>query len=112
VARREQNPAVRLVLADDVGDGGRRQDRVLPDYEFCDAVRGSDLEDRLDGLWGEVAAVSTNDQRRPLGLDRVEDGLDEVFGVVLGDGEYAAGKTRAGSLHLLLEHFDPARRVN
>jgi hypothetical protein len=47
-----------------------------------------------------------------VGLDRVEDGLDEVFGVVLGDGEYAAVKTRAGSLHLLLEHFDPARRVN
>jgi hypothetical protein len=112
VACSEQDAAICLVLPDDVGDGGGGQDGVLSDYEFCDAIGRSDLEDRLDGLWGEVAAVSTNDQGRPFGIDRVEDGLDEIFGVVLVDGEYAVNKTRARSLHLLLEHFDPARRVS
>ena len=83
VARGEQDPAVRLVLADHVRRGGRGQDARLPDDELRDAVRGADLEDRLHGLGGEEATITTDDEGLPLGLDGVEDGLDEVLRVVL-----------------------------
>jgi hypothetical protein len=38
--------------------------------------------------------------------------LYEVFGVVLIDSQFPVKNTRARSADLLLEHFNPARRVN
>ena len=83
VARREENPTVGLVLSDHVGRGGGGQDRVLADDKLCDAVGGPDLEDGLDSLWGKVTTVASDDERGALCVDRIEDGLDEIFGVVL-----------------------------
>ena len=83
MAGSEKDTAVRLVLADDVGGGGGGEDSVLANDELRDAVRRTNLQNGLDGLGGEVTAIATNDKCLALGVDRVEDGLNEVLGVVL-----------------------------
>jgi hypothetical protein len=92
VARREEDTPVGVVLSDHVGRGGGGQDRVLADDELGHAVGGPDLEDSLDGLWGEVTTVASDDERCALCVDGVKDGLDEVFGVVLQERECLSGR--------------------
>ena len=79
----EKDTSVCLVLADDVGGGGGGEDSVLANDELRDAVRRTNLQNGLDGLGGEVATVSADDDGLPLCIDRVKDGLDKVLCVVL-----------------------------
>lgn len=83
VAGGQEDTTVCLVLPDDVGGSGSGQDRVLSDDEPGDTIRRPNLEDDLHGLGGVVTAITTNDESLSFGVDRIEDGLDEVFGVVL-----------------------------
>ena len=79
----EKDATVGLVLSDDVGGSRGGENAVLSDDELCDAIGRADLEDGLDGLWREVATVTADNEGLALGVDRVKDGLDEVFCVVL-----------------------------
>lgn len=86
VAGGEKDTAIRLVLADDVGSSGSREDGVLADDELGDTVRRADLQDGLDGLRGEEATVSANNDGLSVKVDGIEDSLDEVLGIVLKRG--------------------------
>lgn len=81
----EEDAAISLALADDVGSGGGGKDAVLANDELLDAVRRADFEDGLNSLLQEEATITTYDDRRALGVDGVEDGLNEVLRVVLCD---------------------------
>lgn len=83
MARREEDATVCFVLSDHVGRGRGGQDRVLADDKLFDAIGGTDLENGLDGLWGEVTTVTADNKCCTLCADGIEDGLDEVFGVML-----------------------------
>lgn len=83
MARSEEDTTVGVVLSNDVGRGGGGQNRVLADDELFHAVGGTNLEDGLNGLRGEVSAIASDDERRTVGADRIKDGLDKVLGVVL-----------------------------
>lgn len=114
VTRREENTTVCFVLSDHVGRRGGRQDRVLADDELFDAVGGTDLEDGLDGLWGEVATVAADDERCTLCVDRIEDGLDKVFSVVLQERVCVLERSLKRNTPIaygLLEHLDPVVRL-
>ena len=105
---REEDTAVGVVLSDHVGCGRGRQDRVLADNEFLHPVGGTDLQDGLDGLGGEITTVAPDDERRTLGVDGIKNGLDKVLGVVL-QGEvclsaaisYGTRKSRTACLNTL-----------
>ena len=110
MAGRKENPAIRLVFPDDVRYGGGRQDRVLSDNKFGDAVGGSDLQDRLYRLGREETAIATDDECRVFRIDRVENGLDKIFCVVLYYTKPLKGvsETRECWSYGLLEYLDPA----
>ena len=79
----QEDTTIRFVLADDVRRGGGGEDTVLANDELGDTVGRTDLEDRLDSLWREIPAIATDDESLSGGVDGVEDGLDEVLGVML-----------------------------
>ena len=85
VRRRKKDTTIGLVLPDDVRRGGSRKDPVSADDKLGHAVRGSDLDDNLDGLWREITTIATNNEREALWLDGIEDGLYEVLRVVLSN---------------------------
>jgi hypothetical protein len=78
----KRNKPARAV-AHDGGDGGGGEQAVLADPEARDAVRRADLQDRLDRLLVEEAAVARDDERAalvrgPVRVQRVKRGLDKV----------------------------------
>lgn len=79
----EEDTTISLVLADDVGSSRSGEDTVLSDNELLDAVGSTNLENDLDGLGGEISSVTTDDKGLALGVNRIEDRLDEVLCVVL-----------------------------
>jgi len=83
VAGGEEDTTISLVLADDVGSSRSGEDTVLSDNELLDAVGSTNLENDLDGLGGEISSVTTDDKGLALGVNRIEDRLDEVLCVVL-----------------------------
>ena len=83
MARRENEPAERLVLPDHVARGRRREDAVLPDQHAAKPLGGGDLDRLLDDLGIEVAAVAADHQRLPRDIaEHVEDRLDEVLDIM------------------------------
>lgn len=94
MARSEQDTAGRLVLANDIRGSGGREDTILANEEFRDAVGGGDAQDDVHGRNGKVSTVSADNERRALGSSRdgIEDSLHKVLGVVF-----------------LLEDFDAVR---
>ena len=80
----EQDTAVRLVLSDDVGSSRGRKNGVLSNDELRHTVGRTYPQDRLDGFWREESTVSTYNQGSTIGLNGIEDGLNEVLCVVLG----------------------------
>ena len=79
----EEDTTERLVLPDHGRRGGGGEDPVVTDNELCNAVGRADLEDSLNCLWGPETTITTDDEGLTLGVDRVEDGLHKVLGVVL-----------------------------
>lgn len=63
MARSEQDAACRFIFANHVGRGGRGENGALTDDEFGDPVGCCDAEDYLDGRYGKVATVPTDDER-------------------------------------------------
>ena len=84
MTRCQQDPSIRIVLPDDIGSSRRGQDSILPNDEVSDAICRADLEDRLNGLGTEVSTVAPDDVGRSVRLDGIKNGLNEIFGVVLG----------------------------
>jgi hypothetical protein len=84
VAGGEQNTAGGLADADEVAGGRSGHDAVLADEELLHAICGTNLCNDLGDLGVVVAAIATNDERCALSTfgDGVEDGSDEVLGVV------------------------------
>ena len=61
VARGQQDTTVCLVLPDDVRGCRCREDSILANDEFPNAIRRPDLKDRLYGLWREEPPIATDD---------------------------------------------------
>ena len=83
VAGSEQDAAVRLVFANDIGCRRRRKNRILSNDELLHTVCRPDLQDSLNGLRGEITTITSDDERRTLGLDGVEYSLNKILGVML-----------------------------
>ena len=66
MAGRQDDAAERLVLADDVGGGRRRQDAALPDQHRAEAIGRGHADRDLDDLAVVVAAVAADHQRLAL----------------------------------------------
>lgn len=79
----QQNTTVCFIFANYVGRRRRGQDRILPNDKLCDTVCGTDLENRLYGLWGKVTTITANNQGGSLRIDGIEDGLNEILCIVL-----------------------------
>ena len=92
----KKDTTISLVLPDDVGRGGSREDPVGTDDKLGYAIRGGDLDDNLDRFWREITAITTNNEREPLWLDGIEDGLYEVLRVVLPSPDKHKGGGRSG----------------
>ena len=80
----QQYATICFLLADDVRCRGGRQDTVLSYDELCHTVSRTYLEDDLDRVVREVAAIPPDDEGRSLGIDGIEYRLDEILRVVLG----------------------------
>ena len=80
---RKKDTSTNLVLPDDVRRGRGRKDPTGTGDKLGYAIRGSDLDGNLDGFWREITATTANNEREPLWLDGIEDGLYEVLCVVL-----------------------------
>jgi hypothetical protein len=95
VRRSEENTSRRLTVPNNVGDRRGREDPVLSDDEFRNAVSGREFDNLLDHLGGVVASVTTDDEGCVLRTSRDggEDRLEEVLGVVflLEDGNAVGG---------------------
>lgn len=92
-----------------MGARGRGENSVLPDNELLHAVCRADLEDGLHGILHEVAAVAANYERVRHPVERIEDRLNEILGVVLfGARQHALYIQRSRRAHLLLEDLHPA----
>jgi hypothetical protein len=101
VAGRQDDAAEGLVFADDVGGGRRRQYAALADHHLAKTVAGGNGDHLLDDLAIVEAAVAADHQRLALKtVQRVEDRLDEVLGIVLllEHGHLLAQARRAGLL--------------
>ena len=83
----QEDATVGLVLPDDVRRGGSGENPIGANDELSYIVRGGNLDDNLDGLWGEITTITANHERESLRLDRVEDGLHEVLRVVLSGSD-------------------------
>jgi hypothetical protein len=84
VARRKHDAAEGLVLADDIGGGGRREEPALSDQHAPEAIGRRHLDRGLDHFAIMEAPVAANHQRLALeAFERIEDRLDEVLGIVL-----------------------------
>ena len=86
VARRQDQAAERLVLADHAGRGGRGEDAAGADQRAAETVGRRDADDGLDRLGVVIAAVAANNQRQAAEPfrwpDGVEHGLHEVRQVI------------------------------
>ena len=96
VARRQDDPAVRLALADHARRRRCRQDAIAADDDAAEAVRGRHLQDRLHGDVVVVTTVATDDERRARRcIQAVEDRLHEVLEVVrLTEHRHLLAQTR------------------
>jgi len=84
VAGSEQDTTGGLADANEVAGGGSGHDAVLADEELLHAVCGADLCNDLGDLGVVVAAITADNEGGALSTfgDGVEDGGNEVFGVV------------------------------
>lgn len=105
VARSEQDTTVRLVFADDIGCCRCGEDRIFSNDELLHPICGPDPQDSLNGLWGEVTTIASDDERRTLGSDRVEYSLDKILSIMLAttrkksviSWDYRGGVSRTSS---------------
>lgn len=79
----QQNSSSCFIFTDDVGCRRGGKNGVFSNYKFSDAICRANFENGLYGFWGKVAAISTNNKGGAFDCDRVKDGLDKVFCIVL-----------------------------
>lgn len=83
MAGRQNNTAEGFVFSDDATDSRGRQDTILSDHDFSDAVGCRHFQDDLYGRAVEIPAVSTQHKRLALDVtDRIENGLDKILEVM------------------------------
>ena len=83
VAGGKHDAAKRLVFADDVGGGRRRENATLTDQNLAETGSGGHFDRLLDDFAVVITAVAADHQRLALkALKRVEDRLDEILGVI------------------------------
>lgn len=63
-------------------------------------------------LGGEVSTITTNDQGLAFSVDRIEDGLNKVLGVVLGEYECVYSILLILIANLLLEDLDAIKQLS
>ena len=83
VARGQENTAVCLVLADNIGSRRSRENSVSADDKLLNTVGGGNLENLLDGGLRIVPSIAPYNNGGTLGRGSIEDGLDKILGVVL-----------------------------
>jgi hypothetical protein len=85
VARSQQDTTISLLAPDQSRDSRGGKNRVLTKDNVLDTVTGSELEDDLHGLRGEVSSVTTNNESLAFGSTGHggQGSLDKVLGVVL-----------------------------
>jgi hypothetical protein len=72
-----------FIFTDHVRCGRSGKDGIFSDYEFFNAICRANFENYLCGFKRKIAAISTNYDGAAFGWDRIKDGLDEVFCIVL-----------------------------
>lgn len=65
----QQNTPSRFIFPDHVGGCGCRQDTVLSNDEFGNAISRANFQDGLDSLGREESAISTDDKSGVLDCD-------------------------------------------
>jgi len=83
VACGQEDTAVSLVLADDVGSCRSRENTVSANDKLLDPVGGGNLENLLDSGLRIVPPIAPYNNGGTLGRGGIEDSLDKILGVVL-----------------------------
>jgi hypothetical protein len=83
VTGRQQNCTNGFMFTDHVRCGRSGKNGIFSDYESFNAICRTNFEDCLCGFWGKIAAISANDNGGAFDWDRIKDGLDKVFCIVL-----------------------------
>ena len=83
VTGRQQNSTSGLIFTDHVRCGRSGKNGILSDYELSNAICRANFENRLYSFWRKITTISTNYEGGAFGCNRVEDGLNKVFCIML-----------------------------
>ena len=83
VTGRQQNSTSGFILTDHVRRRRGGKNGILSDNELSNAICRANFENRLYGFRRIITTISPNYEGGAFGFDRVEDGLDKVFCIVL-----------------------------
>ena len=83
VTGRQQNSTSGLIFTDHVRCSRSGKNGILSDDELFNTICRANFENRLYSFWRIITTISANYEGGAFGCDRVEDGLDEVFYIVL-----------------------------
>ena len=72
-----------FVFTDHVRCGRSRKNSIFSDYEFFNAICRANFDNYLCCFKRKITAISPNYNGGAFGWDRIENGLDEVFCIVL-----------------------------
>jgi len=72
-----------FIFTDHVRCGWGGKNGVFSDYELFNAICRADFENGLYGFWGKIAAISSNYKGGAFDFNRIKDGLNKVFCIVL-----------------------------
>ena len=83
VTSRQKYSTNGFIFANHVRCSRSGKNGVFSDYELVNAICRANFENCLCGFWGKIAAISANHKGGAFDWDRIKDGLDKVFCIVL-----------------------------